>query len=137
VKRRFLLRHPDGFPETEWRSFVAQCRVWRATIDATLANWDDLSMGRLAIAKPTYQWTEPELSADRTLASWSVDGELSAGAAAALEPSVPDALHHDFPLWFRLELEVARAAGDEQPVFTTLIDPERARALKASPLFKK
>jgi hypothetical protein len=137
VKRRFVLHHPDGFPDAEWRSFVAQCRVWRATIEATLANWDDLSLGRLAIPKPDYRFGEPELSADGTLAALTVDGELAAAAASALEPNVPAELYHDFPLWFRLDLEVGRALGDDQPTFTPLVDPERAQALKASPLFKK
>ena len=137
MKRLLLLRHPDGFPEAEWRSFVAQCRVWRATIEATVESWDDLSMGRLAIPRPLYRFGEPELSADHTLATLPLDGELAPAAASALEPGVPAALYHDFPLWFRLDLAVARAAEGETPGFEPIIDPERARALKASPLFKK
>src|SRR5262249_18496226 len=127
----------DGFPEPEWRSFVAQCRVWRATIEATLANWDDLSMGRLAMPRPSYQFGEPELSADRCEASLTVEGELPPAAAAALEPGVPHALYHDFPLWFRLDLSVARAADGEAPSWEPIVDPERRQALKASPLFKR
>jgi hypothetical protein len=137
VKRRFLLRHPDGFPDPEWRSFVAQCRVWRATIEAMVESWDDLSMGRLAIPRPAYRFAEPELSADRTLATLPLDGELAPAAASALEPGVPAALYHDFPLWFRLDLETARVAEGETPLYQPIVDPERARALKASPLFKK
>jgi hypothetical protein len=137
VRRRFILKHPDGFPEPEWRSFVAQCRVWRATVEATAAQWDDLSMGRLAIPRPSYQLGEPELSADRTEASLTVEGDLAPAAAAAVEPGVPHALHHDFPLWFRLDLSVARVVDGEAPLFEPIVDPERRTALKASPLFKK
>jgi hypothetical protein len=138
VNRRFLLRHRDGFPEAQFRSFVAQCRVWRATIEATVAHWDDLSMGRLGIPRPRYQFGEPELSADRTLAILPLGGELAPAARSVLEPDVPEALHHDFPLWFRLALEVARSDDDDAPpAFQPVMDPARASALLESPLFKK
>ncbi len=116
---------------------MAQCRVWRAVIDATVESWDDLALGRLFVPRPSYRFGEPELSADRTLASLAVEGELAPAAASALEPGVPDALYHDFPLWFRLDLEVARVAGEDDPVFVPVVDPARARALKDSPLFRK
>jgi hypothetical protein len=137
VKRRFLLKHPNKFPEAQWRSFVAQCRVWRATIEATVANWDDLSMGRLGMPRPTYSFAEPELSADLEVASITVDGELAPVVRAVLEPGVPDALVADFPIWFRLELQTARCEDGEEPSYTPVLDPERARELKESPLFKK
>jgi hypothetical protein len=139
VNRRFVLRHPDGFPDAQFRSFAAQCHVWRATVEATLAHWDDLSMGRLGIPRPSYVFGEPELSPDRTLAILPLGGELAPAARSVLEPEVPDALHHDFPLWFRLELEVARSDDGEDgpPRFQPVMDPARAGALKESPLFKK
>jgi hypothetical protein len=137
MKRRFSLFHPDGFPEAQFKSFVAQSRVWRATIEATVANWEDLSMGRLGIPRPSYHFGEPKLSEDRTIASISVDGDLAPAAESALEPAVPEALYHDFPLWFRLDLKVARVQGESVPEWLPVIDPERARAIKESPLFKK
>ena len=116
---------------------LAQCRVWRATLEATVENWEDLSMGRLGMPRPIYVFGEPELSADRTVATITVDGELAPVVRAVLEPAGPDALHHDFPLWFRLELQTARCEAEEDPVFTAVLDPERAAALRESPLFKK
>ena len=109
--------------------------MWRATIEATLANWEDLSVGRLGIAKPEYRFSEPRL--EGTTATLEVEGDISLAARNALEPDVPDALYDDFPLWFKLDLEIARVENDDAPEFRPVVDPEKARALKESPLFRK
>ena len=138
--RWFLLRHPEGFPEPLFRAFRAQCRIWRATLEATVESWDDLSYGRLAVPKPRYEFGEPDLSEDRTIASLALGGELSHGAMKILEDDFPHALMHDFPLWFRLDLELGRRdllGWFPETRWWPAVDPEKAAELRRSPLFQR
>src|SRR5688572_1170777 len=66
------LRHPDGFDDSRFAVFAAQCRVWQAHVNAVLAEGEVL----LERPPPTIEHFAPERSAERTVVTLPVGGEF-------------------------------------------------------------
>lgn len=64
------VRHPDGFSAAQFDRFRASCRVFRAYVETALTEWVALE----GDAGPRYEFYEPELSADRTVATLPLGG---------------------------------------------------------------
>ena len=140
ANRWFHLRHPEGFDDTFFQTFRAECRIWRAYIEAVLEGWDYLSPGRSGIPKPVYEFGEAMLEEDGKVVTFSIGGEVSYGALKFFEDEFPQQLYMDFPLWFRLDLEFGRRdLLGWSPVtrWWPLIDPEKREAVRSSPLFQR
>ncbi len=138
--RWYLLRHPDPWPAAMFENFVAQARIWRAIIEATCIGWEHLSAGRLGTPVPTYVFGEPHLDDTRRTAVLAVGGDIVPAAFNLLEESFPKELHMDFPLWFRVDLELGRRdllGHFAEPHFHPALDPKLKEELRDHPMFRR
>ncbi len=138
--RWYLLRHPEPWPQPMFESFVAQCRIWRSLVEATLAGWEALSAGRLGIAKPTYLFGEPHLDPTGHIATLPLGGDSTLPARNVFEEDFPKELHMDFPLWFRVDLELGRTdllGHFPEPHYHPALDPKLRDELRASQVFTR
>ena len=94
------LRHPRGFSPDDFELFKAQCRVFRAYVEAVLTNWSYFEK----YPAPRYVFFEPELSSDARVAS-PLGGEQTIGSTATFENLTAWMLSWRFPIAFRQELE--------------------------------
>jgi hypothetical protein len=99
-ERWMRLRHPDGFAPERFDEFCALCRIFRAYVEASLAEPAIFDFG-----SPSYVFFEPELSADRTIASLPLGGQPTVGSRAHFENGSSWMLWHLLPVAFRAELE--------------------------------
>lgn len=95
------VRHPRGFTEEQFACFKAQCRIWRRYVESVLAEWRFLER----YPAPSYEFFDPELSADRKVATLPVGGEWTLGTRADFEDAHARLLWERFPLELKLELE--------------------------------
>jgi hypothetical protein len=112
------LRHPKGFTEEQWAQFLAHHRLWRAHVDALLADWPLL--GGNGSAAPQYEFFAPTLSPDRCTVTIPIGGDWSVGSRFMIENSCSRYLWEYFPVTFMLGLE----EGLTEPV---LDNPETLR----------
>ena len=94
------LRHPDGFTPERFEQFCAQCRVFRAYVEASLAEATILKCGA-----GSYVFFEPELSEDRSTASLPLGGWGTLGSRHEFQNASSWMLWHHFPLAFLAQLE--------------------------------
>lgn len=109
------LRNPDGFSEAEWTLFQAHCRVWVDLVKSLLANWTALGH---SYEPPHYEFFEPELSPDRTVATLPIGGGWTVGSRATIENGLSYVLWWYMPIGLQLKLE----EGLTEPV---LVDPTK------------
>lgn len=95
------VRHPSTFSAEEFELFKALCRVFRAYVEASLAEW--LLLG--GHEAPHYEFFEPTLSSDRKVATLPVGGEWTLGTRAEFENFKSYMLWERFPLPLRFQLE--------------------------------
>jgi hypothetical protein len=69
------LRRREGFTPEAFERFRAHCRVVRAYVEAVLENWSHFE----SYPAPRYEFYEPELSADRRIATLPLGGEQTLG----------------------------------------------------------
>ena len=99
-ERWMRLRHPDGFTVERFAQFCALCRIFRAYVEATLAETASFKFG-----SPSYVFFEAELSEDRRIASLPLGGIPTIGSGAMFENGSSWMLWHRLPLEFREHLE--------------------------------
>ena len=98
--RWMRLRHPYGFTDELFAQFCALCRIFRAYVEASLAETRCFPVG-----PARYVFFEPELSADRRVASLPLSGTSTLGSRHGFEDMSSFMLWHRFPLGFREQLE--------------------------------
>ena len=95
------VRNRRGFTPEQFECFKAHCRVWRAYVEAVLADWRHFE----TYDAPRYEFFEPELSADKTVATLPLGGEWTLGTRSFFEDASSRLLWEWFPLSFQLEVE--------------------------------
>lgn len=103
------VRHPAGFDTEQFAKFEAHCRIFRAYVEAVLAEWPLLRAGELP---PQYEFFDAELSHDRTIATLPLGGEQTLGTRHQLEDMRSRMLWEHFPAAFQLELEEGLTEAD-------------------------
>lgn len=109
------VRLADGFSDKDWESFRVHCRVWRAWVEALLANWKGLGHD---YEPPQYEFFPPELSPDRTIASLPIGGDWTVGSRATIENGLSYMLWCFMPIETQLKLEEGITEPD-------LVEPKR------------
>ncbi len=104
-KRQLHLRFARPVSDQEERSVRAAFRVWKASVDAVLANFCDLPMGRDHDRAPRYEIGEPSLDHARVVFTIPIDGEQTLGSRAAIENSMMSLLVRFLPFELRKGLE--------------------------------
>ena len=101
--RWMQVRHPRGFSAEQFELFRASCRMFRAFVEAALAEWP------LLTGEPPlrYEFFQPELSADRTIATLPLGGAETLRSRHAFEQWRSTLLWEWFPTEFIAELEEA------------------------------
>jgi hypothetical protein len=95
------VRHHGGFSSDQFDIFRAHCRAFRAFVEAALSEWALLGRG----PAPKYEFFEPELSTDRTIASLPLGGEQTLGSRYAFEDWRSFMLWEWFPVAFIQQLD--------------------------------
>jgi len=97
------LRHPQGFDQRRFEQFRAHCRVFKAFVEALLADWNEIGAGKYPA--PRYEFGEPALSDDRTVASLPLGGEATVGSRAQIENASSFMLWRFFDASFREQMD--------------------------------
>ena len=110
------VRLARGFTAEEFACFRAHCRVWQAYVEVVLANWAYFHKGK----PPAYAFFEPELSADRTIATLPVGGEWTLASRSDFEDSHSRLLWQRFPLQFQFAIDegITERFGETEPYRT-------------------
>ena len=110
--RWMRVRHPSTFSEGEFEFFKAHCRVFRAYVEAALA--EPLLWGAPSLR---YEFFEPTLSPDRTVASLPLGGEWTLATRAEFENARSYMLwdHFAIPLKFQFEEGLTEPAPTRNP----------------------
>jgi len=128
--RWMRLRHPNGFTDELFAQFCAHCRIFRAYVEAALDEARCFPLG-----PASYVFFEPELSADRRVASLPLGGTSTLGSRHSFENMSSFMLWHRLPLTFRERLEegLTEDIGDGRGLQTNWREPTRAIWFAAPP----
>ena len=97
------LRHPSGFNDNDFARFAAHCRVFETYVKVLFAEWRALGAGNYE--PPAYEFGEPELAADRLVATLPLGGTSTLGSRAIIENMSSQFLWRFFSPQFRQQLE--------------------------------
>ena len=111
ANRWLHLRHPQGFSEELLERFQAGCRIWRAYVEALLTDWRYTPNAGSAAA-PRFVICDPELSADRRVATLPLGGEQTLGSRARIENQSCFLLRAYLPSEFKCDLEEGLTEDD-------------------------
>jgi hypothetical protein len=130
--RWFYIRHPNGFSPKMFECFKAQCRIWRAHVEAIRDNWEYIDiLSSNEKSEQGYIFFEPQLSEDGQVVKLGLGGEPSYSELLTFEDNFPEDLYKYFPIDFQLDLELGRPSSPGEKIrWWPLYSEEETEAMR-------